>query len=126
MNRQKARQLGKEVVDLVKPLAKQLNCEVRLGNIRFDSAEARIMVILVDKEEQASQFADYARIYELKASDFGKTFNSLGREFRIERIEPNKRKYPIIAKGCSDGKLYKFTAEHVKLMLAASKKSRKK
>ena len=42
-------------------------------------------------------------------------------KMRVVTFKPRNRKYPVICECVSDGKLYKFTAEHVKISLGGDK-----
>lgn len=62
-------------------------------------------------EENASLSNQYARMLGLPDNIVGKKFSSQGHDFIVERIDPNKPKFPIIGKRVSDGKMFKFTTD---------------
>ena len=74
------------------------------------------------KENFKEQFNQYAILFGLKKEDCGKSFKKGDKTFTVARIEPRKRKMPIIC-SASDGKEYKFTPETIKLYLHLEEKN---
>jgi hypothetical protein len=68
---------------------------------------------------EARDFERCAVLFGLKAEDLGREFSSRGKRFKICGAKPANRKYPILAKCLSTGKVYKFPEDQVVRALAA-------
>lgn len=67
-----------------------------------------------------AMFEVLAPHFGLEPSDYGRTFKSRDDVFRIVAINPNRPKYPISAERVSDGRGFKFSADHVVMYLQNS------
>ena len=99
--------------------------DVKVGNASFGSGYATFKLNvssvtadgnLVTKEAQ--DFKTYARLYDLKPEDLGRTFNQGRDVYEIVGAKPRSRKYPILAKNVDTGTVYKFSADMVALKLS--------
>ena len=82
----------------------------------------KISVTSPNGETQAERtFKELADLFDLHEDDFGKTFKSNGKTYKVAGLLPNRPKRPIV---CEDvaraGKLFVFTPEVVKRALVAS------
>jgi hypothetical protein len=98
---------------------KSIGIAATQANASFGASEARLKVVLTDLNEDGKKievietnFAAYAEAYGLKQSDFGKTYRSDGKTYKIVGLKPSYRKYPIIVE--SGSKRYKLTPEQVR------------
>jgi len=104
-------------------IEKRFNIKINVcGGGSFDPTEAgggtfKIEAVpIVDgtaKPKGQLDFERYADQYGLEPSDFGRTFLSRGREFRISGLVTRRYKMPINAERVSDGKGYMFGADTV-------------
>ena len=53
----------------------------------------------------------YANMVGLEPSDFGMEFTQRGDTYTLCGLKTRNRKFPILAKKASDGKIYKFTED---------------
>jgi len=101
-------------------LSKETGIKFSIKNISYTDYQfsTKLEAIIEDKIEESfkDNFNLYAGMFGLKKEDRGKSFKQGDKTFTIVRIEPRKRKMPIIC-SASDGKEYKFSPEVVKLYL---------
>jgi len=120
-NRQNCRTIDNAINDALKQVEAQFGVTIKIGGGRFSSNEftTKITVSTGDGTDAAKEkFGLYAFRYNLKNSDFGKTFTSNGEIFRISGIKPRGKKYPIMAERVRDGARYKFSAERIRGLIA--------
>jgi hypothetical protein len=71
------------------------------GTLKIVNADAKA-------EEAKRVLAIYGRHYGLEADDYGATFISQGRRFKLTGVKPSRPSYPISAECLSTGKGFKF------------------
>jgi len=76
-----------------------LNLTIRFGLGKGDGRDAA---------ERA--FCEYAGLFGLEGSDYGRVFVSCGKEYRLLGLKPRSPKYPVIGEGAG-GKRFKFPRE---------------
>jgi hypothetical protein len=99
-------------------IAPGLDVSIVVGNASFNNFSANFKVEVAEKSENGEvldSFKLHCNSFGLKETDLGKSFVTHGRTFTICGIAPRSWKRPIIAK--SNGQVYKFSAETVKLLL---------
>lgn len=64
-------------------------------------------------------FEALAEEYGLLPDDYGREFSTGRERFRVAGIDPRRPRYPISAERIPDGQGFKFTADHVALLLKA-------
>ena len=65
-----------------------------------------------------ADFANKAALVGLQASDYGRTFTSQGKTFKITGINLKAHKFPILGTEIRTGKTFKFHADNVVRYLA--------
>ena len=125
MTRQKAKDLRELIQNALNGVAGPAGVDIRVGNCRFGT-DATFQVIVSEvaadgtvKTREADDFRMLASSYGLEPEDLGRSFRSNGDRYTIAGLKPRSRKYPILAKR-GDGKIYKFGAQNVKVMLGVS------
>ena len=101
------------------------NYKVHIGNATFseNNVTFKVTVSVVGEDgkaitKEAEDFQHYAFRYGLKAEDLGRKFKRWGGDtYEIIGAKPRSRKYPILARQVATGKVYKFTAQEIKLLL---------
>ena len=102
-----------------KKMGKELGVKISVGNISFSTDNATVKIEVADigeggevQSREVVDFKNYASMYGLKATDYGKTFKMRGTSYKIVGMKPRSKKYPIIVE--ADGKQYKVSADIVK------------
>ncbi|MGP3699835.1 hypothetical protein [Rhodobacter sp. NSM] len=67
-------------------------------------------------------FEALAEEYGLSPEDYGREFSTGRARFRIAGLDPRRPRYPVSAERIPDGQGFKFTADHVALLLRAEMK----
>ena len=102
----------------IESFCKENNVNMTIGNIKYNdfqfSTKMTVDVSLPGRDSKKENFETYCVIMGLNKSDYNKKFTSRGKTYCVYDIEPRNRKYPIIAKEQSTGKLYKFTVDAIK------------
>jgi hypothetical protein len=107
-------------------LRKETGIKFSINNISYNtynfSTKLEAVIENKIKENFREHFNQYAILFGLNNEDYGKSFKKGNKTFTIARIDPRKRKMPIIC-SASDGKEYKFTPEIIKLYLKMEEKN---
>lgn len=121
ITRQDAAILGREVEEALKIVAERhgLTCEIRGGT--FDAGFFKPRVEFKTAGNDRSEFDRYATLFGLEASDFGRTFTSGGREFKVSGVAPRSTRRPILAIETRTGRTFKFEQSAVARALGASR-----
>ncbi len=111
MDRAACKTIRTEVDPAITAVASQLGLTAKVGNMSYNPSDGTVSVkiefALPDAERRA--FVSSCGIYGLTASQYGATFTSQGREFRLVGFNNRSPKYPIAAVSTKDGRMFKFT-----------------
>ena len=132
INRDSLRQFRQEFDKDLKELGEKYGISFSIGTIRFTDREfhGKISAVLTNTVQGEGQaltpeppeqdiWNSVCHLYGLKPEDYGKTFMSNGKTYRLCKIKPGHSKYPLIATRIPDGKSFKFDMGMVKMMLSA-------
>jgi hypothetical protein len=87
-------------------LAKEMGYEVDVGKIRYTDSTMRCRVEL-RTEDAAAEIIVPLSFGDVSES-IGRTFAHRTRTYTVIRIEPNRPKFPVLARRDPDGKMFKF------------------
>lgn len=104
-------------------IGKEIGISIRIGggSFRPDEGSLKLKLLSIGAngkviDTTADEFKLFAPSYGLSPDDLGKKFASHGNIYTITGLNRRRYKMPINATR-SDGKAFKFPAEHVKLYL---------
>jgi hypothetical protein len=113
----------KDIEAALQSIGKKHNVEFKVGSIGYSANEAKIKLHMYAVQEdgevydpKADDFKNFAGLFGLKASDFGRSFTSGRKVYTICGLDRNARKYPVLAKDES-GVVYKFETAMVTPLL---------
>ena len=123
--KQNASILRDEIVEALKIVGAKHDVAFSLGTIRGSASSIRVTLECAstngvqDGEDPVMKnaFMKNCFMFNLNKEDFGKEFVMEGKKCKIVGLKPKSRKYPVIVK-CSDGKMYKFSAQDVKYKIS--------
>src|ERR1700727_2462224 len=111
-----------EINDALAPLAEKYGIVITCGGGDYVETNATLSVKLSVRDasggvitRERSEFERYAAAYGLSPDDFERDFTFNGHRFTITGLKPERPKYPILAIKHCDGKMYKLSADVVKL-----------
>jgi hypothetical protein len=120
LDRQTVRLFRERMQEALDPLGNEIHAKITVGNASYTPGNAsfKIEVALVQADGQtinksASNFKRMAARYSLAASDLGRQFSLDGKQFIITGLNPRCRRYPILARGRADGKIWKLPLDAV-------------
>ncbi|SDQ28665.1 hypothetical protein [Pseudovibrio sp. Tun.PSC04-5.I4] len=125
--------LEKEMLKACRKIAETHGLEVEQGGKRLKSrGDAFEMVLRVkvpvaegqDEDLDKELFELLCSRYGLKKENYGEIFSDGEERFRIAGLDTRRPKYPISAKRISDGRLFKFSPEQVRVLLQSIAKVR--
>ena len=93
--------------------------EVEVGNASFNATEVTFKVTMRQTGAEKTterDFQTYAFMFGLQPSWFGQTFLAGGHAYTITGLNRKAKSMPVLASR-GDGKVFKFSAETVKLHL---------
>lgn len=103
--------------EAVKDLEDKYNISLTPGSIKYTPTSFTMTVKgLISDGSVSGEQAEFERICGLfgkKPEDYGKTFVSNGKTFRLVGINPKARKYPFVGLELGTGKRYKFVTVDV-------------
>lgn len=103
----------------VSEVEKEFGVGIEFGAISYDSTQFTIKTTVMNgsvEEAQRKRFEEYAVLYDLKPSDYGREFQYKGLKTTIIGLETNRKKYPILVKD-ENGKEFLMTVSGVKACL---------
>ncbi len=120
-NKPTIRQIRPKLAAALKDLADNHGINIDVGNASFDKSSCTFKLVLSTRDEsglaqtpEVMEFKRSAELVGLKSDDLGRRFRSNGRIFEITGMSLNARRYPIMAKRVTDGKVYKFHQDSVR------------
>lgn len=119
MDRETAKDLRSEMQIALNNVANKHGMVVKLGNGTFTSNQFWLKVTFQDDDEgsgsfEETNFKQYASMFGLKPSDFGRTFTYNGKRYKVVGIKPQARRFPIVAERQPDGRRFKFPSTVIK------------
>ena len=121
------RQVCRRLADVMETTLNEMEIEgiaIKVGNATFcsDNATFKIEVAVksddgddgVVKTREASDWPIYASGYGLPRDGIGKVISISGEKLEIVGIKPKSKKFPILCKRLSDGKIYKYPVRVIK------------
>lgn len=131
LDRAGTRELAEVLEMKMQEIATKLGLSVKYKSGRYDGAEGKnatvsfvFSTIGEDGEVHdidAETFKKDADLFGFKPEDLGASFSMQGDTFKITGLKPSRRKFPILAKRVSDGKVYKFPARMVLVCMGRDK-----
>lgn len=123
----KIKQIGRDECKMIRELVNMaledalsdLGLKASIGNMTFDyeTVSSKLTIAIEEYDAGKSDFMKGCWKFDLNKSDFGRKFESNGEVFTICGLKPRSRKYPILGKR-ADGKVFKFPANRVRMLLA--------
>lgn len=120
----KIKEIQKQLNKAIEKIEQENNVKINFGSIRYNSAYYTSTMKVVSNEKTEKVIS----VYESICRGLGFTQNIIGMQFQgtngiyeIVDIKTRNRKYPIIAKSIRDNKMYKYTVQHVKILIGGDK-----
>ena len=124
-DRTNLKQLRVDIDKALEAVGKQHGIVLKAGSASFEPTNATFKlacsVITPDGtvvSKEAEDFKRRAFMYGLRAEDLGETFTFKCQEYEIVGLSVKARTAPILCKQKSNGKVYKFDLQTVKMLLA--------
>lgn len=120
----KIREIQKQLSKAIEKIEKDNNVKIDFGSISYNSAyySTKMKVTSTEKSEKVSG------VFEAICKRLGFTQNIIGMQFQgknglyeIVDIKTRNRKYPVITESKVDGKMYKYTVNHIKSLIGGDK-----
>ena len=112
------------MIEALDTVAKNHGVKFELGNISYTptSCKIKLSAAVIDtlsgvaETRERTNFKIYAPTLGLKREWLDKSFGYLGYQFVVVGLRPQSWKRPVLVQR-NDGKIFKFTAETVRLLL---------
>lgn len=124
INEAKVREVQSQIKKAIKEIEDKNNVQIKFGSVSYNSAyyTTTMKVTTTEKSEKVNS------VYEVICKRLGFTQNIIGMQFQgtngiyeVVDIKTRNRKYPVIAESKSDGKMYKFSTNHIKSLIGGDK-----
>lgn len=124
INEAKVKEVQRQINKAIKEIENKNNVQIKFGSISYNSAyyTTTMKVTTTEKSEKVNG------VYEKICNQLGFTQNIIGMQFQgingvyeIVDIKTRNRKYPVIAESKSNGKMYKYTVNHIKKLIGGDK-----
>jgi hypothetical protein len=118
------KRLREEITAVLKKFEDQ-NIRLEIGTISYSadglSADMKIKANVIEVDGKTidpneESFKKYSSIFGLEDTDYGKEFKTFRGTYVLTGLVPNRPKFPVLAKSKTDGKIYKFPEEVLKLI----------
>ena len=121
MTKEQVNELRYEMETALAAIAEKYNCDVSVGNIKYDDINTDIVVSLRSKGENGKSadqlnFEKYCGQFGFKSEDYGFTFTDNGKTFEFVGFNPKARKNYCILR-CGD-KTFVTSPDGVKVHMA--------
>ena len=118
--RDDVKRMNVELHEALKAFEEKNNVKVSWGNVTFSEEEFHMTVKvesndLYTEEAVEKKFRETAFLYGLKPKDYKRKFTSKGELYELIGFQPNRDKYPLLARRVKDGKEILFTRDIVRL-----------
>ena len=124
LDKQTVLKLQTEMLEAMKLVAERHGLTVTNKGGTFTTASTLMKFEVATRSEtgevnsrERQTFKAFASMYGLQVTDLDRPFQSNGHTFTVVGMKPGRSAYPILGKR-SDGKMFKFTPEKVKMLLA--------
>lgn len=118
--KQNLKTLRQEIDAALATVAKKNGIALSMGNIRFSGEEFHAKLEAVVTSTNASGLSlsetkmkkaleDFGSLYGVTGKEYGKTFFSNGRTYKLVGLKPSHPKFPFIGQDVNTGKQFKFT-----------------
>lgn len=127
-NSTSCKDLGEIVAQTLDNLGKELGIKFNYkgGNFSPTSFTFKIQADVMNtagvNEAQLQQFGQFAAMFGLLPEDYGKTVKIKRSIFKIIGIAPSSWKYPILVENIANGKVWKYPASTIQLLLGRTPK----
>lgn len=112
--------LQQEIDAALATVAKKNGIVLSMGNIKFSGEEFHAKLeaavtstnsagLSMAEMKMKKELEDYGRLYGLTGKEYGKTFFSNGRTYKVVGLKTSHPKFPIIGQDVKTGKQFKFT-----------------
>jgi hypothetical protein len=121
MTKEEFSTLRTEMVEALGAIATKYNCDIEVGNIKYDDITTSVAVTFHSKGKDGKSadqlnFEKYCNFYGFKAEDYGRVVVIEGKNYSFVGFNPKARKnYCLIRR---DGKTYATSVDSVKYCLA--------
>ncbi len=116
--------IGVEIEQALAPIAEKYGISIRAGGGRFTETDANLQLVLLVRDSdgdpitpERADFVRFAREYGLEPTDVGREFALSGYRYVVEGLKTSNPRYPILARKKIDRRLYKLSADAVKMAL---------
>jgi len=121
ITRTKIQDMRKDIEEALQAVAEKHNCTIKAGNASFNEDSFKLKLEIVENSSDGSTVTQAQVDWKANASSFGLDVDLLGKtvilqnsNYEIVGLKPRSRKYPVLGKDLSNGKIYKFPALSVK------------
>lgn len=126
MNRERVKEITERMEEVLNELAEELGGTFIFKGGDFTETELTSKIVFINGTLEAArkkEFRALAHMYDLKPTDFGRTFKFYEDDFKIVGLDTKARKYNIIVTKFNDNTKaeYKMSAAAVKARLENSK-----
>ena len=102
-------------------LCEEFGVSVTRGTTRFSTTSLEVGYTFAIGNDQVesgdrAEFAMHARVFDLSADDYGRTFSTPRGRFTLVGLKPRNRKYPVIGLDAR-GRRYKFPTDVLRLLV---------
>ncbi len=112
LTKQKIKEMRTEIQNVLDEYGEKKGIQIELGHIRFDdtSFTSKIKVIMAENNEKAEkiEWDKVCDLFNLKKEDYGKIVDLTGEKYKLVKIKPKSRKYPLVVEKMENGKRYKY------------------
>ncbi len=121
MDRQQIKALRIKIENALQELAKTESLQITVGRATFSSNNVTFKLECAEinsgipQTKTKTDFDSYCVLYNLKPTDMGKLFTFMGNKYELVGCKPQSPKFPILGKRVTDGKVFKFPVNNVKL-----------
>lgn len=100
------------------------NVKITFGSVRYNSAyyTTSMKVASTEKTEKVQSFHEsICKRLGFTQNIIGMTFQGKNGLYEITEIKTRNRKYPVIAESKANGRMYKYSADHIKRLIGGDK-----
>ena len=117
MTRSEVQILRNDLQEGLKEIFFDTDWDAEVGSGTYSDLKATFKVEIVDNangDGRKQLFEELAPLYGVDPSWYGVVFSTYHGTYKVTRIKPKNRKYPIIAESTEDGKPYKFSPKDIR------------
>lgn len=120
----KIKSIQKKIKEAILEIEKQENVKIEFGTISYNVAKytTQMSVVTLEKNDKVDNILKgVCKRLGFTQNIIGMQFHGTNGVYEITDIKTKNRKYPIIAKSLSTGKSFKFSSEHIKMLIGGDK-----